>query len=159
MKKAIAYVSDVILERTKDVISRESQMELIKKHAEQNGIEITAWYEDERYEENVLARPGVQKMLAHGNGCNTVLVERVWAFSRKMTELDPLFAKFDKAGLKLESATTMWDCISQRCRHRFCAVGPERTFAAVTREEAGPVRIRRPAKLNFVMLQAEPSSV
>src|SRR5512136_2744254 len=80
MKTAAAYVSDVILERTKDVITRETQKELIKQHAAREGFEITAWYEDGVTEGDVLSRPGVQKMLADGSGCDTVLVERVWAF-------------------------------------------------------------------------------
>jgi len=159
MKKAIAYTSDVILMRTKEVISRETQKELIKKYAAENGIEIAGWFEDEAYDENVLNRPGVRGMLEAIGGCDMVLVERLWSFSRNMPTLEKLFAEFDKKGVRLEAASTLWDIASQKCRHRFNGrvPGAKAAKSAVLRREPVAVKIRRPEKLNFVVLEPTPA--
>lgn len=150
MKTAIAYTSDIILGRTGEVISRDNQKELIKKYAAANGIDIVAWYEDEMYNEDILARPGVQSLLAH-SGCNTVLVERVWSFSRMNTALDKLYEALDSKGMKIECSTYLWDCISQMSRRHFDKTIPSpRQAVMVTREQAGPVKVAKPKKLNFV---------
>ena len=155
MKKAMAYASDVILMRTKEVISRETQKEEIKKYAAENGIEIVGWFEDEVCDENVLGRPGAQKMMESLNGCDMVLVERVWSFSRNVPALETVCAEFEKKGVRLEAASTLWDVASQKCRHRFQAAVPG--AAAVKRAAArrAPVaaKIRKPEKLNFLILE------
>ena len=56
MKKAIAYVSDIILGRTGEVIKRSCQVELIAQYAADNDIDIIGWFEDEMYNEDLLAR-------------------------------------------------------------------------------------------------------
>jgi len=153
MTKAIAYTSDVILGRTGEVIGRAHQKELIERHAADNGIEIVAWFEDEMYSEDVMSRSGIQKLLANKDTVDLVLVERVWSLSRDMKVLEPFMDAIERKGAKLESATYMWDCVSQMCRRRFDASLPQLkpTRPTVTREEAGPVRVRKPEKLNFVM--------
>ena len=153
MKKAIAYVSDVILGRTGEVIGRAHQKELIQRHAKDNDIEIVAWFEDEMYSEDVMTRSGVEALLAYKEQYDLVLVERVWSLSRDMKVLEPFMAAVERNGAKVESATYMWDCVSQMCRRRFDASLPslKPTRPVVTREEAGPVRVRKPEKLNFVV--------
>ena len=158
MNKAIAYTSDVILMRTKEVISRETQKELIKKYAAENGIEIVGWFEDEVYDENVLNRPGTRRMLEAIDGCDMVLVERVWSFSRNMATLEKLYAELDRKGVRLEAASTLWDIVSQKCRHRFNArvPGAKAAKSAVVRKEPVVVKIRKPDKFNFVGFEPLP---
>ena len=115
MRKGIAYVSDIILGRTGEVIKRSCQVELIVQYATDNDIDIIGWFEDEMYNEDVLARPGIQALLACDKPCETVICERVWALSRSMAVLEPFFKELDRRGLKLECATAMWDCVSQKC--------------------------------------------
>ena len=159
MNKAIAYTSDVILMRTKEVISRETQKELIKKYAAENGIEIAGWFEDEAYDENVLNRPGAKRMLEAIDGCDMVLVERVWSFSRNMAMLEKLYAELDRKGVRLEAASTLWDIASQKCRHRFNArvPGAKRATSAVVRQDPAVVKIRRPEKFNFAGFEPMPT--
>lgn len=156
MKKAIAYVSDIILGRTGEVISREYQKELIRQYASDNNVEIVAWFEDEMYNEDVISRHGVQSMLGCDKPYDVVLVERVWTLSRNWNTLQTFFAELERRSVKLESATTMWDCVSQMARRRFDEKLPSLKPARelVTAAEAGTVRVRKPAKLNFVNLKA-----
>ena len=159
MKKSMAYTSDVVLSRTKEVISRETQKEVIKKFAAENGIEIAGWYEDEVYEENVLSRPGAQEMLAGMNGCDMVLVERVWSLSRNVRTLEKFYAELEKKGVCLEAATTLWDIASQKCRHRFngkvSAAKP--TTSTAVRPAPAVVKIRKPEREPFGVLEPSPA--
>ena len=154
MKKAIAYTSDIILGRTGEVIKRSYQQELVKQYAADNDVEIVAWFEDSMYNEDVLMRPGIQAMLACDKPYDMVICERVWTLSRSMTVLEAFFKELDRRGVTFESATTMWDCVSQKCRRRFnpslAQLQPERPV--VTREEAGDVRVARPARMHFANL-------
>ena len=154
MKKAIAYTSDIILGRTGEVIKRSYQVELIKQYAADNDVEMVAWIEDEMYNEDVMMRPGIQAVLAYDKPYDMVLCERVWALSRAMSVLDGFFKELDRRGVTFESATTMWDCVSQKTRRRFnpslAQLQPERPV--VTREEAGEVCVARPAHINFAHL-------
>jgi DNA invertase Pin-like site-specific DNA recombinase len=152
MKKAIAYTSDIILGRTGEVIKRTYQAELIQRYAAENGVEIVAWFEDEMYDEDVLTRPGIQAMLSCKEGYDMVLCERVWAFSRSMTVLEPLFRELERRDVKLESATTMWDCVSQKCRRRFDPLLPQVHPAGPAVVRAKAVHVHRPAHMHFTKL-------
>jgi DNA invertase Pin-like site-specific DNA recombinase len=157
-KKAIAYTSDIVLGRTGEVITRSYQKDLIAKHAAQNGIEIVAWFEDEMYNEDIMSRPGLKAMLACSDAYDMVLTERVWALSRAMATLETFFGELDRRGVTHESATTMWDCTSQKCRRRFNPSLPavKAEPKPVVREEAFTVRIRKPAQIRFMpMLNKE----
>lgn len=151
MKKALAYVSDIILGRTGEVIKRSCQVELIAQYASDNGIDIIGWFEDEMYVEDVLMRPGIRALLAYDKPYDMVLCERVWALSRSMAALEPFFKELDRRGAKFEAATTMWDCVSQRCRHRFSPSRPQTQVLqpVEVREEGGKSHVARPAHLHF----------
>ena len=154
-KKAIAYVSDIVLGSTGEVIGRDAQKAAIKRHAEDGGYEIVAWYEDDVYAEDVITRPGVQRLLACEEPYDAVLVERVWTFSRHWAVVEPFFKEMQRRGHKVESACTLWDCLSQRSRHYFRdgkrapALQPV-PVAVVAAERA---RVAEPARLNFVPLR------
>jgi len=157
MKKALAYVSDIILGRTGEVIKRSGQVELIAQYASDNGIDIIGWFEDEMYIEDVLTRPGIRALLAYDKPYDVVLCERVWALSRSMACLEPFFQELDRRGVGFEAATTMWDCVSQKCRHRF---SPPRAQAQATRvveayEEHVKCHVSRPEHLHFQYLAAK----
>jgi DNA invertase Pin-like site-specific DNA recombinase len=156
--KAIAYTSDVTMHRTKEVISRATQKEVINKYAAENGIEIAAWFEDEVCDENVFGRPGAQKMMGALNGCDMVLVERVWSFSRNVPVVEKVCDELEKKGVRLEAASTLWDVASQKCRHRFKAVVPGTAAVKVAAARRAPAaaKIRKPEKLNFLILEPTP---
>ncbi len=152
MKKAIAYVSDIILGRTGEVIKRSCQVELIAQFAADNEIEIIGWFEDEMYNESVLERPGIQALLGCRNPYDLVLCERVWALSRSMGALEPFFKELDKRGVRLETATMMWDCVSQQCRRRFrgpAKASPQPPKPVVKNRAVDPPRVARPSRLHF----------
>jgi DNA invertase Pin-like site-specific DNA recombinase len=154
-KRAIAYVSDIILGNTGTIVSRDYQKEQINKYAKDNDIEVVAWFEDRMYNENILERPGVTELMSCSEKVDCVLVERVWAFSRDFTKLTPVFEKLENKGMKLEAATTMWDCCSQRVRRYFTATNPNERRApraVMTREQAGPVMMSKPKRINFLQL-------
>jgi len=153
-KKAIAYTSDIILGRTGEVIGRSYQADLIKRYASENDIEILAWFEDEAYNEDVLSRPGIRGLLAFGRTYDIVLCERVWALSRSALVLEPFFEELDDRRVKFEAATTMWDCVSQKCRRRFSPLRTPAPRPAVLVAGAGGNRahVRRPAHMHFASL-------
>ncbi len=153
-KKAIAYTSDIILGRTGEIISRSYQADLIRKYGVENGIDILAWFEDEAYNEDVLTRPGVQALLAFGQPYDIVLCERVWALSRSTAVLEPFFEELDHRRVKFEAATTMWDCVSQKCRRRFSPLRTPvaRPAVAVASSRDHRAHVRRPAHVHFASL-------
>jgi len=157
-KRAVAYVSDIILGQTGEVIGREAQREAVRRHAAENGIDIVAWFEDEMYEEDVLLRPGIQRLLAYEEPYELVLVERVWAFSRCWSDLVVFLEEIRRRGHRLESTACLWDCVSQQARHYF---RPNyRPLAGVCEapvlEQARAASVRRPARLNFAVLRRRP---
>jgi hypothetical protein len=153
-KKAIAYISDIILGRTGEVISRSYQADLINKHASENDIEILAWFEDEAYNEDVLSRPGIRGLLAFGRPYDLVLCERVWALSRSTTVLESFFEELENRRVKFEAATTMWDCVSQKCRRRFSPLRTPAPLPALpaANSKENRAHVRRPAHMHFTSL-------
>ena len=152
MKKAIAYVSDVILGRTGEVIGRDHQKEMIKRYAAENDIEVVAWFEDEAYSEDIVSRSGVQQLLACDMECDLILVERMWSFSRKWSLLQPFMAIVKEKGRTVVSTTQLWDCASQQARdfYRGRSPKPLAACAAPSVERAVPrKRVSRPAKVRF----------
>jgi hypothetical protein len=160
-KKAIAYVSDIVLGSTGEVISRETQKHAIKRHAEESGYEIVAWYEDDVYAEDVITRPGVQRLLACEEPYDAVLVERVWTFSRHWAVVEPFFKEMQRRGHKVESTVTLWDCLSQRSRHYFRdgKRAPAPVMVPVVVAASDRARVAAPAHLNFVPLRRRLAAV
>ena len=156
-KKALAYVSDIILGRSGEVIGREAQKELIREFAQENDIELIEWFEDEMFSEDVLSRPGIRKLLACDRRCDLVLVDRVWALSRRPKPLKRFLAELDRKGLRLESATMLLDCISMMARWHYRKKRPRRRPAATHEVQRTPAAatVARPVKLNFSRLKRE----
>jgi len=156
-KKAIAYASDIVLGRTGEVIGRGEQKELVRQYAEENGIEIVAWFEDEIYEEKILSRPGIQKLLASCHGCECLLVERVWCLSRSPEEVRAFLKELDRQGVTLESTTVLWDCTSQMARWYYRGDPMSRRVQRPSIEvKPGRIRTSRPATLRFSGLKHDP---
>lgn len=154
-KKAVAYVSDIVLGRTGEIISRAEQRKAIEDHARENGIEILAWFEDEAWSEDVVTRPGIQKLLGFDQPFDVILVERVWALSRNTGVLQGFFAELSSRRLKIEAATTLWDCVSQMTRHYFAkgrSLKPVALPAAAAEVVSARPQIARPKQLQFLPL-------
>lgn len=157
---AIAYVADVILGTTGEVIGREAQKEEIRRHAAENGIEIVAWFEDEAYNEDVLTRDGVRALLACDERCDTLLVERVWSLSRDWLVLEAFLRELALRGTKLECVSTLWDCTSQRARHFYSdRRKPKAARAPVPQvvPAAVAVHLRKPERFFFSSLVHRPA--
>lgn len=156
--KALCYLNDIILGQTGTIISRDDQKKRIIEHAEKNGIEIIGFYEDEKFDEDVLSRPGVQAMLLDERQYDFILVESAWAFSRNWSMLKKLLVILTLKSVTIETARTMWDCTSQRSRDYFrgrtlTRTSEKNTDANSFAKEWKPVEIKMPAKLNFVVLK------
>lgn len=153
-KKALCYLTDIMLGQTGEVISKDYQKARILEYAQSNGIEIIGYYEDDMYNEDVLSRPGVEAMLLDKRDYDLILVERIWAFSRSWSVLKGLLTVLKIKSVTLESATTMWDCTSQRARDHFRGRAlKSRRRTETCMNEWKPVPMKAPAKLNFVMLK------
>lgn len=162
-RKAIAYVSDIVLGKTGEVISRKEQRAAILRYAADEGIEILAWFEDEAYAMNLRDRPGIQELLASELEFEHLLVERVGCLSGRWPELRRFLDRLLARGVRLTSATLHWDCVSQMARYYPRRLGErarqERLAArAPVPEKSGlrsrPLPIARPATLRFVPLIA-----
>ncbi len=161
MARAIAYVNDIVLGRTDEILTRSRQIELIKQFAADHEIEIVAWFEDTICDKDVLERPGVQALLACREAYDRVICERVWALSRSMAALEPFFRELDRRGVGFESATSTWDCVSQQSRRRskLLPVLPKTAQSTAAMEGRVRYQVAKPARLNFVHLihQVPPS--
>lgn len=143
-KNALVYVSDIILGRTGEILARDEQLKRVMAYARSNGINVLDVFEDDAYNEDILSRPGMTKLLACKLGCDCILVDRVWSLSRNMKTLRTFFAELESRNVKLEAATTLWDCASQMSRHYFAGRKP----AGAERPDGS--KIRRPAHLHFL---------
>ena len=150
-KKAIAYVSDIMLGRTGEVICCKDQKECIQKYAKANDIEIVGWFSDEMYNEDVFSRGGIQELLAFDTPYDMLLVERVWSISRCWPTLKTFYAEVLSRGKEVESATILWDCISQMSRRHFDGTMNKYRQACtrVPRKEVAKAKVRKPARLHF----------
>jgi len=150
MKTAVAYITDDILCPEEGKISKDLQKERILKYAEENGIRIERWVEDEQCTADPLDRPGVLDIL-YGRGdfdFDLVLVERVGTLSRRGGALGRLFREMDLVGMKLEAATMLFDLPSQIMRRHF---NPEMATPPVQKRLHGKrqkeiVSVRKPER-------------
>ncbi|MFA6450072.1 MAG: response regulator [bacterium] len=117
MKKAVAYICPIPLDYADDIISADEQKQKITKYALRNKLEIVAFYEDEIQSEDTLGQPAIQAIFDSDNDAGVFLCERIWCLSRKRNLLRPFLEAIDLEGIKLETATTMMDCVSQYARH------------------------------------------
>lgn len=118
-KKAIGYVCEIPVAGWDLVISKKDQRLRILKHVEKENLELVCIYEDDCFTENVMDRPGVNRILHCKEEFDVVLVERVWALSRKMKELKPFIAELQARNVPLVATSYLWDCVSQQVRHRY----------------------------------------
>jgi len=116
-KKVVAYMCPIPLDYADDVISSEEQKKYITKYSIRNKLDVSAFYEDVEPSEDILQRPAIREILDKERDAGVLLVERVWCLSRKRTLLKPFLEILDSEGIKLQTATTMMDCVSQFARH------------------------------------------
>ncbi|HUT55800.1 MAG TPA: recombinase family protein [bacterium] len=142
MKKAVGYVCEIPIPGTDQVIGKEDQRARLTKWAEKEGVELITVFEDDAYNKDVMARPGVQKLLSCRERHNLVLCERIWAFARKNKDLEPLLAELDKQDVTLAASSYMWDMVSQQVRHRYAVNLAERAKKeAEARVEAASLKV------------------
>jgi len=158
MKKAIAYTADITFGTTGEVISRSHQKELIRKYAAENGIDVVAWFEDARADEELLKRPGIQAMLAYNGPAEVFLLERVWALSRNVPTLQDFFTMLAPKNMRFEAASYLWDCISQIVRRQIAVqnriASPQFKRVAVS-AAARKAAIAKPERFHFAGLTSE----
>lgn len=118
-KKVIGYVCDVPIKGTDVVITKDDQRMRIVKYAQKENLNLVGIYEDADYQCHVLDREGVKKLMERCGEVDAVLVERIWCFSRKRAELEPLLARLDEKGVTVQTTSYLWDCLSQQIRHRY----------------------------------------
>jgi len=116
-KKAVAYVCPVVLDYADDVIGIDEQKKKIIKFAMRNKLDIVAFYEDEQQSENLMAQPALREILNSETEAGVFLIERVWTLARKRVILRPFLEALEAGGFKLETATTLMDCVSMYARH------------------------------------------
>jgi hypothetical protein len=170
-KKAIAYTSNIVLGNTGMVIPSALEKARIEEYAKENGIKIVAWFEEEGCEENLMARPKLKEALAYNEPYELVLMERVWAISRRWREVRRVIERFEAKKAKVECVTRLWDCVSMMARHYnrlgwrnvVCALEGEprsinlvetygreaRNTRALVWAAEGKASVRRPAHLAF----------
>jgi len=135
LRKAVGYVCEIPIPGTEMVISRETQMANIRNFAKREHIQLVAVVGD-AYSPNFTERLGVKDILKSAGGVDTVLVDRVWCFSRKMAELKPFLEQIEAKNARLVSVSCLWDCVSQQVRHRYMGALAEKQ-RAVARAKAG----------------------
>ncbi|MEW6439801.1 MAG: recombinase family protein [bacterium] len=140
-KRAIGYVCDIPVNGTDVTIGKEDQKLRILKHAAKENLDLVCIFEDELFTENPLDRPGVNKALNCGEEFDVLLVERVWALSRKMRELNPFLTRVDARRVPLVATSYLWDVVSQRVRRRYSEGPAERC-----RREARALAVARNSK-------------
>ena len=153
MKKAIAYTADITFGTTGEVISRSHQKELIRKYAAENGIDVVAWFEDARADEELLKRPGIQAMLAYNGPAEVFLLERVWALSRNVPTLQDFFTMLAPKNMRFEAASYLWDGTSQIVRRQLAnaASVPMPLFMPVIKQTAPRKAVmEKPERFHFI---------
>jgi len=142
VKRAVGYVCEIPVPGAEMVITKEEQLKRIQAYAAREGVELVAVYGDREPGENFAERDGVKAMLTGRENADCVLVERVWALSRKMAELKPFVEKLERKNMELWAATCLWDCVSQQIRHRY--------IGALAEKQRQAARAATPAELHPV---------
>jgi DNA invertase Pin-like site-specific DNA recombinase len=151
MAYALAYIRDFKLGNK--IIARDRQIESIKQFAEVNGIEINAWFEDTAECMDVLSRPGIQSMLNYGGAFPMVICERISALAPSLEMLAPFLKELESRGVRVETASPSWDCVSQQYRRRAKSLPARpRIPPPASIGSTGGHRVARPARLYFAHL-------
>ncbi len=140
--KAVGYVSGMYVDYEGNVVDKEMQKKSIRKYASENGIELTAIFEDMSECEKVLDRPGVKNMIGE-DGAEMVLVDRVWSLGRTRAAVTPFMRALDSRGMRLEACTDCFDVTSQFTRFWYRQPGKQAYAIAqqVRRMEAPSVTV------------------
>jgi len=136
-KKVIAYVCEIPIPGTEEVIGREDQKARILKHAMREGIEVVGFFEDEHFTADFMERPGVRQMLEFAGNVEQVMVERVWCLTRSRAELEAFMDVLDRKGAPLVASSYLWDCLSQQVRHRYMGTVAEKARELMKTQKAG----------------------
>ena len=153
MTNALAYIREFRFGSSDEILGRDQQKESIRRFAEENRMEIVAWFEDKADVQDVLSRPGIRAMLAYNGAFESILCERIWAISHSMEFLTPFLRELDRRGARLETVAPLWDCVSQQCRRRAKSLSTlPQIISPASISKTGGYHVARPAHLHFVHL-------
>lgn len=119
--RAIGYVKPILIDKdTGEVIPIEEQKERIIQYAKLNNIDLIEIYEDEDPTcTNVAERPAIKKILSKIGDFDLIVVERVWCLTRMYKDLEKFLDTLYDMGIQVVSASTLWDCTSQKVRQYY----------------------------------------
>jgi len=128
-KNAAGYACAVILENEGVIVPAEKQKERIKKFAGSKNLKLLDIYEDVDRSADILERPAMKRLLESETRAGAVVIDHIWALSRRREKLLSFLRALDEKGMKLEIATTMMDVASQFVRawkeHGAAALGED----------------------------------
>ncbi len=153
MTNALAYIREFRFGISDEISACDQQKESIRRFAEENGMEIAAWFGDKADVQDVLSRPGIRAMLACDGAFESVICERIWAISHSREFLTPFLRELDRRGARLETVAPLWDCVSQQCRRRAKSLSilPQ-IISPAPNTKTGGYHVARPAHLHFAHL-------
>jgi hypothetical protein len=106
------------------------------------------WFEDNTDMKEVLARPGIQALLAYRGPFQSLICERFWAVSRSRKYLRPFLEELDRRGIQFETVTPLGDSISQPRREKPAPIRPQVPSPAPIDKTAG-YHVAKPDHLHF----------
>lgn len=115
-KRAVGYACGIDLEHEGIFVPAETQKDRIRKLASALNLRLADIYADEDREAEILERPAMKKLLQEENQAGVIILDRIWALSRRREKLQPFLRALGEKGIGLEIATTMMDVASQYVR-------------------------------------------
>ena len=115
-KRAVGYACGIDLEHEKIFVPVETQKNRIRKLASALNLRLADIYVDEDREAEILERPAMKKLLQEENQAGVIILDRIWALSRRREKMQPFLRALGEKGIGLEIATTMMDVASQYIR-------------------------------------------
>ncbi|MEW6443879.1 MAG: recombinase family protein [bacterium] len=151
-RRAIGYVCEIPIPGTDLAIGRELQKQRLKGYSQWERIDLAEVIEEDAYQKDLMARPGIRKLLNIASSVHAVLVERVWCLSRKRKDLDHFLRALDQKGAVLLASSCLWDSLSQYVRHRYMGTLAERAEkrrqgCRERQEKSGPGTLQKTARV------------
>lgn len=124
--KAIAYVANVPIPDTQEVISIAEQKQRIKDFAARFNIELIDIIEESSpMDMDIMDREGIKTLIHRLDDVDIVLFERIWSITRKTAKLNPFLKILDEKQVPVYSVTVLWDCLSQVIRRKYKGVSKQ----------------------------------
>jgi CheY-like chemotaxis protein len=115
-RRAVGYACGIDLEHEGIFVPAEKQKDRIRKLASALNLKLSDIYLDENRDVEILERPAMKKLLQEENRAGVIIVDRIWALSRRREKLQPFLRTLGEKNIGLEIATVMMDVASQYVR-------------------------------------------